>query len=454
MSDHVIKNGLDLPIVGKASGPVVDLEAPSTVAYAPTEFKGFQPRPAAREGDAVKIGSVVLTDKTDPRIVLRSPVAGRLAEIRRGARRVITDVVIENGGSDEAEPLKRWSLDELRALDRAGALEAALGSGFWPALRTRPLDRIADPNQAPQSVLIAAMESGPLMPDADVLLHADDAEALQAAAIVLGKLAPKVFLAARSGTAHPALAKLEGVERHTFSGPHPAGDPAVQVNLIDPPRGAQGRVWTIRAWDAVALGRTLLTGRFDARRVYAAVGAGVVTPRFVRTVIGAPIAHVTGPVAPGANRTLLGSVLTGTATDAARWTSFYARAVHVLPDEVPRSLLGWAMPMLGAWSFHKAFLSGLLGSRPSAGVDLRPGTFGGHRAMVPIGAYDRVIVTPDIVPEFLFKAIVAKDLEDSIQLGMLDLSLEEAALCTYVCPSKIEFDVLLREGLASYEKEA
>ena len=74
--------------------------------------------------------------------------------------------------------------------------------------------------------------------------------------------------------------------------------------------------------------------------------------------------------------------------------------------------------------------------------------------MVPIGAYDRVVATPDILPEFLFKSIVAGDLEESIQLGLLDMTEEEAALCTYICPSKIEFDVLLREGIALYEKEA
>ena len=31
---------------------------------------------------------------------------------------------------------------------------------------------------------------------------------------------------------------------------------------------------------------------------------------------------------------------------------------------------------------------------------------------------------------------------------------EEAALCTYICPSKTDFDVLLREGLDLYEREA
>ena len=101
---------------------------------------------------------------------------------------------------------------------------------------------------------------------------------------------------------------------------------------------------------------------------------------------------------------------------------------------------------------HRAYLKGLLGGGGT--YDLRPGLYGGHRAIVPIGQYSKVIATPDIVPEFLFRSIIAGDLEESIELGLLDLTMEEAALCSYVCPSKIDFDLLLRQGLDIYEREA
>jgi Na+-transporting NADH:ubiquinone oxidoreductase subunit A len=78
---------------------------------------------------------------------------------------------------------------------------------------------------------------------------------------------------------------------------------------------------------------------------------------------------------------------------------------------------------------------------------------GGHRGLVPVGQFRKVTVTPDIEPEFLMKALAADDLEESISMGMLEFSEEEAALCTYVDPSKIEFDVLLQRGLERYEKE-
>lgn len=447
MPDHVIRNGLDIPIAGGATGQPVAVEAPKTVAYCPVEFKGIVPRLAAREGDRVKRGSPLFQSKSFPEMRFLSPVSGTVKEIRRGNRRVITDLVVEADGSNDEEtfpPLDpaTASADDVRA--------ALLARGQWAAFRTRPLNNIPKPDVRPQAILVCATETGPLQPGADVLLSADDKAALQAGLTALGKLTDTVHLTVPKGS-HPALQGLTGVTVHTVDGPHPAGDPSVQVNLIQPPKGT-GQVWIARAWDVADIGRALTTGRFPNERVVAAVGAGVQQPRFVRTVMGAPLQHVVGAVAPGEMRWIRGSVLTGTAVDSSRWLSHFSRAVHVLPGVVESDLLGWALPMFGTWSFYKTYLKGFTGAGGT--VDMRPGVFGGKRAMVPIGAYGRVMVTPEILPEFLFKSIIANDLEEAIQLGLLDMTDEEAALLTYICPSKIEFDVLLREGLALYEKEA
>ena len=451
MSDHVLNRGLDIPIKGRATGDAVQLPVPATAAYAPTEMRGIVPRMAVREGDAVKAGSVLFFHKANPGMVFRSPLAGTLKEIRRGKRRVITDVVVEGGGQG-VETFRSYSADQLDGMSRPDAVDALLETGLWAHLRTRPLDKVANPDDTPQSILIGGMDSGPLQLGAGELIDADDADAFQAGVNAIGSLTEgKVFLTERKGAAHPALAGANGVERHTFSGPHPAGDPSVQINLVDPPRGAN-QVWYIRAWEVVLIGKALLSGEFPTDRVYAAVGVGVQAPRIVKTVLGAPLAHITGPVTAGAVRWIRGSVLSGEAVDGARWASFSSRAVHVLPDEVPRSILGWAMPAIGNWSFHKAYLSGF--TKASREYDLRPGVYGGERAIVPIGYYSKMVATPDILPDFLFKAIISGDVEESIKLGLLDITHEEAALCTFICPSKIEFDVLLREGLDLYEAEA
>jgi Na+-transporting NADH:ubiquinone oxidoreductase subunit A len=447
MPDHVVKRGLDIPIEGPASGTPEALAAPETVAYCPVEFKGIVPRLSVREGDHVQRGQPLFHAKAAPTVQFLSPVTGTVKEVRRGHRRVITALVVEVDGSSTEE-------HTFAPLDVASAsgddIRAALQErGQWGAFRTRPLDNIPAADAAPQAILVAATETGPLMPGPDVLLSADDREALQIGLDALRKLCPTVHLT--SSGSHPALQGLSGIATHTVTGPHPSGDPAVQVNLICPPSGG-GQVWTCRAWDVVEMGRVLQTGRFPNERVYAAVGAGVAKPRFVKTLMGAPLAHVVGEVKPGEQRWIRGSVLTGDAVASDQFVSHFARGVHILPDEVESYLLGWALPMFGTWSFFKAFLKGHTGANDR--VDIRPGKFGGDRAMVPIGVYKKVMVTPDVLPEFLFKSIVANDLEEAIDLGLLDMTMEEAALCTFICPSKMEFDELLKQGLELYEREA
>jgi Na+-transporting NADH:ubiquinone oxidoreductase subunit A len=447
---HVIKRGLDIPMKGKATGEPVQIDPPATVGYSPTEFRGVTPRLAAREGDEVKVGSTLFHDKNRPAMKFLSPVAGRVKEIRRGRRRVITDVVVERTG-DEAESLRAWGPSDLAGISREDAVEGLQAGGLWACLRTRPLDRVADPGDRPQSILVGAMETGPLQPGPEVLLGAEDGDFLQAGVNVLRPLTDgRVYLAVQEGASHPALSRVQGVEVHSFKGPHPAGDPGVQINLVDPPRGTH-QVWYIRAWEVVLIGKLFLEGRFPTERVYAAVGPAVKNPRFVRTVLGAPVASIVGEVAAGDLRWIRGSALTGEAIAPDRWSGFLKSAVTVLSNEVERELLAWALPQFGRWSAHRAFLRGFFKS--SKPVDFRTGMYGGRRTLIPVPAYQKVVATPDIDVAFLFKSIIAGDFEESLALGLLDITEEESALLTYVCPAKIEFDVVLQQGLERYVKE-
>lgn len=452
MSDLVIRRGLDIPIAGGATGAAVDLPLPATVSIDPREFRGITPRPAAREGDRVKQGQALFHAKKRPDMHFLSPVSGVVREVKRGRRRVITGIVVEtDSSSQESVSFKAWDAASLGKIGREDAKAQILAGGLWWSLRTRPLNRVADPDVVPQGILVAATESGPLQPGADQLLPQDAKAHLQAGLQVLAALTDgPVHLTVPAGSSHPALQGLTGVQRHTVKGPHPAGDPTVQINHIQPPKG-DGQVWYIHAWEAARIGRLFLEGRYPADKVYAAVGVSVKTPRFVKTIVGAPVAAVVGAVADGPQRWIRGSVLTGERIEPDTYGGWYTAAIHVLPDEVPRRLFGWMMPALGQYSVHRAFLTGWTGAKAR---DLRPGLQGGYRGLVPVGQYRKVVATPDIQPEFLMKALSAGDLEESISLGLLDLSEEEAALCTYVCPSKVEYDVLLQKGLEMYEKEA
>ena len=454
MAHIVIKQGLNLPIAGGISeelaGKIVDLPQPTTVAYRPSEFLEFKPKMATKAGDSVKIGSVLFTHKDYPMVKFLSPVAGTVKEIRRAERRRITDIVVEANG-EGAEKFTTFDDASIDKITRAEAIEAICHGGMWPALRTRPLDLIPNPGSTPQWILISAFETGPLQPTVDTLLSGDDAIDFAMGVSALKAVANgALVMATAHGSNHPAL-KASGLMTHTFTGRHPAGDMGVQVNHINPPK-AGGEVWTIRAWDVALIGQLLRTGTFPTQRIYASVGAGAVTPRVVRTTLGAPISHITGETIDAPVRTILGSVLTGKAVDAGRWAGFGVRAIHSLPETVDSRMFGWTTPNTDEFSTWRTFLSGMFGSKKK--YDMRPGLWGGFRALVPMGAYQKVIATPDIMPDFLFRAMYAGDLQDAIRLGLLDITREEAALCTYVCACKSQIDVLLDDVLELYVKES
>jgi Na+-transporting NADH:ubiquinone oxidoreductase subunit A len=77
---------------------------------------------------------------------------------------------------------------------------------------------------------------------------------------------------------------------------------------------------------------------------------------------------------------------------------------------------------------------------------------GGPRAIVNIGAWERVMPL-DIYPTYLVRAIQANDLVEAMDLGLLEVTEEDVALCTFVDPCKIEVGEVIRRGLDMYEEE-
>ena len=68
------------------------------------------------------------------------------------------------------------------------------------------------------------------------------------------------------------------------------------------------------------------------------------------------------------------------------------------------------------------------------------------RAFVQTGVFEKVLPM-DILPTFLFKAILANDYDEMEELGIYELLEEDIALCEFVDVSKNELQKLLRRGL-------
>jgi Na+-transporting NADH:ubiquinone oxidoreductase subunit A len=75
---------------------------------------------------------------------------------------------------------------------------------------------------------------------------------------------------------------------------------------------------------------------------------------------------------------------------------------------------------------------------------------GEERACINCGTCASVCPV-DILPQFTMKCVLADEVEESLEHGLLDCA--ECGLCSYVCPSKIEICTILKEAKAEYYKE-
>jgi Na+-transporting NADH:ubiquinone oxidoreductase subunit A len=159
---------------------------------------------------------------------------------------------------------------------------------------------------------------------------------------------------------------------------------------------------------------------------------------------------LTGGAELGADvRMINGTVLNGEACSSDSYLGFFANTVTVLPETDQRDMFGWALPQFSKHSASRAVMSWLL---PKQEYTLDTRMHGGPRAIVNIGAWERVMPL-DIYPTYLVRAIQANDLVEALDLGLLEVTEEDMALCTFVDPCKIEVGEVIRRGLDMYEEE-
>ena len=80
-------------------------------------------------------------------------------------------------------------------------------------------------------------------------------------------------------------------------------------------------------------------------------------------------------------------------------------------------------------------------------------THGEERPFVMTGQYEKVLPM-NILPVFLLKAILAKDIEKMEQLGIYEVAEEDFALCEFVCTSKIDVQNIITQGLDMMRNES
>jgi Na+-transporting NADH:ubiquinone oxidoreductase subunit A len=443
-----IKRGLDIPLAGAPSRELDTSVTTRAAGLLGADYHGMKPTMAVQVGDVVKRGDLLFSDKKCEGVRYTSPAGGRVSAINRGAKRAFQSVVVEIDG-DEAASFDQYAAEAARELPAEAIKNQLIQSGQWTALRARPFGRVADPATSPAGLFITAIDTHPHAPDPQQVI-AREAEAFELGQALLANLVDcPVYLCAAPGAEIPQAAH-EHISRHDFAGPHPAGLAGTHVHFL---MGASAEriAWTIGYQDVIAVGRLFLDGALYVERVVALAGPSVSRPRLVLSRVGADLqALVAGEGEGDDARLLSGSVLGGRAVQSdTAYLGRYHQQVALLPEGRERAFMGWLSPGVNKHSVMGIYLSSWFGSKPLA---MSTNTNGSERAMVPVGAYEKVMPL-DILPTQLLRALLVGDTETAQALGCLELDEEDLALCTYVCPGKYEYGGILRDNLTRIEKE-
>ncbi len=440
-----IKKGLDINIEGAVPSSCEPAARPTaTAAVCPDDFPGFIPKVEVREGDPVKAGAPLLRDKNYPSVKLVSPVSGTVKAVVRGERRKIERVVVE---ASEGAPL---ALDTAKVLSDASAARDFLQqSGLWALTRQRPYDIVPLGDATFRDIFVSGFDSAPLAVN-PTAFSADEVKAMEAGVKLLRLLTSgKVYVSRRSGEELP---ELSGAEMVDISGPHPSGNCGTMIAAIKPVNKGE----TVMCLDLATLrriGSAAATGVVPMDTVVALTGSEVKAPKLIKTVVGAEIASLLkGDVADDGrhHRLISGNVLTGTRVHFDGYLRWPYRQVTVIPegDDVDE-FMGWASLSPKKLSTSRSFPGHFLFKKafnPDARLN------GGRRAMIMSGEYDKVMPM-DILPEYLIKAILAKDIDRMEQLGIYEVAPEDFALAEFADTSKLELQKIVREGLDYLRKE-
>jgi len=441
-----IKKGLDVPVVGAPQQVIHDGNTIKTVAALGEEFVGMRPTMFVKVDDRVKKGQVLFEDKKNPGVKFTAQAAGVVTQINRGEKRVLQSVVISIDG-DEQETFTSYSANELSSIKREDVVSNLVNSGLWTALRTRPFSKVPAIDSTPIAIFVSAMDTNPLAANPEVIIN-EQSEAFKNGLAVISRLTDgEVFVSKAPGANIP----VEGnVQVNEFAGKHPAGLVGTHMHFLKPV-SSDKFAWSLGYQDVIAYGKLFTTGEIDSSRVISLAGPAATNPRLVRTILGANTAElIAGEAADGELRVVSGSLLMGSiAASVHGYLGRYHVQVSLILEGRDKELIGYMYPGPNKFSVTRAYMSHFF---PKKLFNMTTTSNGSSRAMVPIGNFERVMPL-DILPTMLLRDICAGDTDGAQQLGVLELDEEDLALCTFVCPGKTDYGVILRDCLTTIEKE-
>ena len=424
-----IRRGLDLPLPACPSGELKELSIGKKVALDLSPFETLCFTLLKKEGERALLGEPLVEDKGCAGRVFVSPASGKILGVVRGEKRRLLRIIVEP--DHKQTPYIR----------EKGSIETLMEGGLFPHLRVRPCERIAEPGKKPEAIFVKAISSGPYAPPPELEVKGFEEFFLEGLK-VLQSLAPVHLI--HHETSRCSSFIEASVNVHEASGPHPIENPSVHIAALNPILHRDQVVWSLGVNEVIAVGLWVLKGEYHSTKVISVAGEGVTQEArgYYRVNRGMAVAPFYK-----SSCFLSGTPLDGVEVGHEDFLGFYHHVLCALSkNEGKRAFL----PFMKLWKKGFSAFKGYFFSQKNPTFTMAQ--HGEERAFIDGGVYDRVMPLPiETMP--LIKACLAEDWEKAEALGLLEVSPEDFALSTFICPSKIEMVEIIRKGLRAYASQ-
>ncbi|MBW2239633.1 MAG: 4Fe-4S dicluster domain-containing protein [Deltaproteobacteria bacterium] len=436
------RKGFDINIAGMPSHDLETLAKPARVALLPEKIPFVKPRLKVKVDDPVKVGSPVFEDKRNSQLVFLSPGGGRIVKIDYGPRRVIKEIVIELDQDEGYETFPVISEARLQGMERKKLVKTIMTGGLWPLFRELPFRDVPNPDIVPPSIIVSLNSKEAFQPVPKAYLN-DKIDLFEFGIKILQKLSKTLLISTSSDDVF-VQDHLNSYVTHTCKGFYPAADPGVLLYYTKKSPD-ENKSWYINGQDVLLLAMLFKTGKYPVDRTVVLGGSLARERKHLRTRMGVPLNHITKERVDdtGTARYIVGGIFKGYTGSKDSYMGFYETSLVLIPEGDEKEFFGFARPGFNKSSRSRTFLSFF--NKSSMAIDCN--CHGEVRACINCGFCTEVCPV-DILPQFTYKSILADEIEEALNHGLLDCV--ECCLCTYVCPSKIELKNILKEAKKAY----
>jgi len=438
-----LSRGFTPKLEGLPDSSVIRLPSGKTIGLCAEDIPYIRPKLLVKEGQQVQVGTPMFTDKRDNTIQYVSPAAGRVKEIRFGARRRLLEVVVAPDETDAFVFFDPIQGDRLRDLPKADLASHLKQGGLWQALRQFPAKDTADPDHFPAMIIVSLNGNDIFSPHPALVLQ-DRVADFQTGLSLLERFSHRIVVSAR----HSSLKALEQIPEvkdritHVTPDTYPAWHPGAVLYRLKQD-ASDNTSWCVSLDHLLMIGSFLNTGRYPVERMVTLTQAGDSRPHLL-TRQGAPVSRLTSHI--DKNSIITTGQFNGRQVPADGHLGFFETTVNILQVQDDEEMFGFARPGLNKTSVSSTFLSALF-KKPSP-VDAT--LHGELRACINC-SYCQRICPNDMMPNFIMKALLADEIEEALSLGLLDCC--QCGLCSFTCPSKIELAPILWDGIQSHHKD-